>query len=426
MQLNLPPAHRFARTNYLPRTAAFAYTFLVVELLVAERALSGWVIAFAVLQFLVYPHLAYLHARLAVDSKRAEFRNLALDSLLLGAWVAELRFPLWIACGLLAATCLNQAANGGVRRFLLGLACFAGGALAWSSVAGLHYEPATGPLVSGMSAAGIVGYVSWIGFILWQQNRRLVRARDALAASEEQFRFIADNAGDLVTVLDPGGAIRYASRSHLKYFDPDAVGADASWPELVHPDDRARAKDFLQRIARSGKSEKLELRLTSTDGSSRIVACVGNPVWDRHEGARLIILAAQDVTDRARAEIDLRLAARAFDEYAEGVVISDGSGRVEYVNAAYCELTGFSRSEMVGRTLEQLKIGLESDRLIERIRDAVRRMGGWSGRYMDQHKNGRWIEISARISAISDASGEVHHYLWILSDASKVRVEQAG
>src|SRR3954470_8535597 len=133
MALVLAPAHRLARINYAPRALAFAYVFLVLEALMLERGFSGWMLAFAALHFLLYPHLAYLHTRLAVDSKRAELNNLLFDAFTLGMWVAQMQYALWWSGGLLAAISLNSAANGGWRRFGLAMAVFAAGAVLWSA-----------------------------------------------------------------------------------------------------------------------------------------------------------------------------------------------------------------------------------------------------------------------------------------------------
>ena len=122
MLRSLPPAHRLARINYPPRALAFAFSLLVLEALMIERGILGWVLFFGVLQFLVYPHLAYLYARIANDSKRAELNNLLADSAMLGAWAAQMHFALWPSCALLASICLNNAANGGLKRFAYGAA----------------------------------------------------------------------------------------------------------------------------------------------------------------------------------------------------------------------------------------------------------------------------------------------------------------
>ena len=86
----MPPAHRIARHNYPIRSAAFAYTLVVMVATWIEAGRVGVPeVLLAIGCFLVYPQLAYLYARVAVHSKRAELNNLYADCLLLGMWVAQ-------------------------------------------------------------------------------------------------------------------------------------------------------------------------------------------------------------------------------------------------------------------------------------------------------------------------------------------------
>jgi PAS domain S-box-containing protein len=301
------PAHRIARVNYAPRALAFAYIFFVIGLVLMERGASPWVIVFGVLQFLVYPHLAYLHARVAPDSKRAEMNNLLADALLLGAWAAQLNFPLWLSCGLLIGPSLNNAAHGGLRRLGLGLSLFAAGALAWALLIGARYQPNMGPVATAFAMMGIVGYVSWIGILVYEQNRRLVRTRSALKSSEEQFRFIAEHEGDLVCVLDTNGRVQYASPSHLGYVEPGAMAPGTEWIDLVHAEDRLNARQFLTLLRSTKSSERVQLRMFPTDGNWHIVECLGNPVQDENGKTQMIVLVSHDVTAYLRAEIQSQL-----------------------------------------------------------------------------------------------------------------------
>ena len=412
--LALRPAHRLAQLNYPPRVFAFVFSLLVLQALTIERDLPAVLLVFGVLQFLVYPHLAYLHARLAPDSRRAELRNLAADSVMLGAWAAQLHFALWPSCGLLAAVCLNNAATGGLKRFGCGAALFVAAAAAWGAVLGYPFEPHTGPLVSGLCLAGIVGYTSWIGTIVHQQNKDLIRARDAVRSSEEEFRFIAEHAGDFVAVLDANARFVYASASHRAHFAEEAVGEGGDWLALVHPDDRERARNFLRYLTMSRMGERIRLRMLSQHGPLRVLECDGNPARDHRSKAETLILVCRDITARARAEIDLLLAAHAFDGLADGVLISDGSGRVEYVNKAYADLTGYAPGEMVGHSVNDLRSTLQSGQLFEEIWLAVGRAGSWHGRLMQPRKDGKPVSVWASVSAVKDKNGVATHYVWVI------------
>ncbi|MBI2317755.1 MAG: PAS domain-containing protein [Betaproteobacteria bacterium] len=303
----LSEPHRIARVNYAPRALAFAYILLIVGLLIAERGASAWVISFAFLQFVVYPHLAYLHTRVASDSKRAEMNNLLADALLLGAWTAQLQFPLWTGCGLLLGPSLNNAAHGGLRRLAIGLLLFGAGAAGWGAAIGFDFRPATGPLVTALSVVGIVGYASWIGVLAYDHNKRLAQARSALMNTEEQFRFVAEHEGELVSVLDENGRFRYASPSHRRYAAADAFAPGEEWEALVHADDRLQARLFLNLIKSNRSSERIQLRMFASNGTWQLLECRGNPVLDENGNTQMIVVVSRDVSARLRAEVDSQL-----------------------------------------------------------------------------------------------------------------------
>ena len=295
MPWQLPRAHRLARINYPTRSGSFAFSFLVLVAVLAERGFSAGTLVFGVVTLLIYPQLAYLHARLAVDSKRAEFRNLIFDSVLMGLWAAQLHFALWPVCAALTGVSMDNAVCGGIGRFLSGLLYFAAAALLWAVVQGVPFEPSTGPVVTGLCFFGIVGYVGRLAVFFHDRNSRLVRTRNVLRTSEEQFRFIAEHAGDLVSVLTPEHRFRYASPSHQKYFESAKFVDGADWLELVHPEDRGRARAFLDLLSKSPRSERAQLRMMPAGAPPRMVECQGNPV--REEGGRLqmIVLLCRDL-----------------------------------------------------------------------------------------------------------------------------------
>lgn len=299
MKFSLPPAHRLARVNYAPRAVFFALTFLVLCALFAERGFKAWELVFAVLSFLLYPHLAYLHARTAPDSKQAELNNLYLDSILTGIWVALIHFALSPTIVILIAITLNNAANGGVRRLFRGSVCFAAAAAVWGAAFGYRFDLTTGALVRGISIFGIFAYVSWIGTILFVQNKVLVRTHHRLQDSQSQFQFIAENPGDMVSVLDAQGRILYANSSHARHFDPNLFSTGSLWLGLVHPDDHQRAREFLERLATTQTRQRARLRTVSGEGALRLVECHGNPVKDDRGNATAVVVVMQ------RASLDV-------------------------------------------------------------------------------------------------------------------------
>jgi len=175
------------------------------------------------------------------------------------------------------------------------LLCFATAALVWAMLWGFPLEPGTGLTVTGLCFLGIVGYVAALALEFHAQNRRLVSARNGLRASEEQFRFIAEHAGDMVSVLTPEYCLRYASPSHTDYFNPDQFADGRNWLDLVFPEDRDKARAFLESLRTATSKRRAHLRVVPAKGSWRVLECQGNPVRAPGGELQMIVMVCRDL-----------------------------------------------------------------------------------------------------------------------------------
>src|ERR1700741_5023418 len=216
----LAGAQDLLETNYRVRAAAFLYSCIVLGIVLLERGAGPVAWTLLVLQFIAYPHLVYWRARHAPRPVRAELHNLFVDAALLGVWCAALGFPTWITFSLVAATTLNAVVNRGAQGFAWSLGCSAAGAAIGALGAGVHYSPATSDVVTFLCAVGVLGYTTAIGYLVHMQTRRLTATRDDLLGSEQRYRLIAENAGDLIAMVDQEGRWLYTSPSYARILNP--------------------------------------------------------------------------------------------------------------------------------------------------------------------------------------------------------------
>lgn len=117
--------------------------------------------------------------------------------------------------------------------------------------------------------------------------------------------------------------------------------------DIVHSDDISDTLVQMRRLS-LGEPVNFENRCRCGDGTFKWLAWSINPVLD--EG--LVYAVAHDITGRKAGEDALR-AESAFRKAMEESVITgmraiDLSGRIIYVNSAFCRLVGFSQEELVG------------------------------------------------------------------------------
>lgn len=399
------------RTVYLARAYSFAYCFVVLGLLSWDRGAgaAGW--GFLALTFLVYPHAAYRIALAVRDPMRAEQVNLLLDAVLLGAWTAQFGFPLWVGYALLSAATLNNLVNRGLPGLLPALALFGLGAGAWGAVRGFEHLPQLNPLIIGLAVCGTLAYTWLVGLIVQRQNRRIVLARETLRLSEESYRLISENAGDLIAMIDADGRWRYASPSHARIL-PEAdllPGEDAF--RHVHADDAAQARAALRRMIETGEAGEFSMRLVCTGGAVRLFECSGHAVRDDAGARSRVVLVSRDVTEVGQQREQLKVAALAFANMDEAIMITAAGGRIVTVNKAFSRITGLAAEEVVGRDEIDYRLAMQPAQYYADMYAELERSGHWTGSTWSRRQGGAMYRELRNVSAVRDEAGRIIYYV---------------
>lgn len=417
-------AQGLVATNYRVRTGAFVYCALVVGIVLWERRAGPVAWTLLALQFLLYPHIVYLRARYSPQPTRAELDNLLIDALLLGAWCAALGFPTWIVFGMVGATTLNAVVNRGPRGLGCSLVCSAAGALLWTATGSVRYAPATSDLVTALCVLGSFGYLAAVGLVVHRQNRRLAATRDALRRSEESYRLIAENAADLIGMVDQECRWLYTSPSYQSVLEADelAVGADAF--RKVHPDDAEQARRAVARASLAAKPRELALRLVDKEGRVRQYRTRVQPL--EGAGRKRVLLVSRDVTDLRESEERLLLAAHALEGMTEAILITAADGTILTVNRAFCALTGFKRDDVLGQPEKTIRNALQPPGFYDEVYATVLREGYWSGTTWARRANGAVYREWRAIRAVRDAGGAVMNYVTVASEVGAQRPNMEG
>lgn len=401
--------HWLVRTHHLVRAVSFAVAFLVIGLHMGGQGYGIFAWGVLALQFLVYPHLAFYRARMADDPLLAEFSNLIIDSLLLGIWSAALGFPTWIAFTLFISATLNNAINRGWRGALGALGAFLVGALTWVLVAEFKVSSHTDPSVTALCLVGLSVYVLGLGNIVYAQNTKLRATREALRKSEEDYRLITENAGDLIAMLDAEGRWVYTSPSYRRLLLEDGLQTGISALISVHPEDRDRVRAQLHKAANSGESQEFLYRLVAADGSpNEFQATVNSFV---QAGVRKIVMVSIDITELRQRDRTLAIQAHAFENMAEGMMISAADGMILSVNRAFTAVTGYAKEDVLGKPESEFHTAMQPPKFYDDIREALKQRGYWAGISWCRRKDEQIQRERRSISAIRDEAGRITHFV---------------
>ena len=129
------------------------------------------------------------------------------------------------------------------------------------------------------------------------------RVHEALRASEERFRYLANAVPDIVWTADPDGSITFANDRWFQYCGITPEQNVRDWPELVlHPDDRERCLAEWTRALREGTEYEIEVRNRRHDGEYRWFLTRASPIRDPAGRITAWFGCTTDIHDRKQAE----------------------------------------------------------------------------------------------------------------------------
>ncbi len=120
---------------------------------------------------------------------------------------------------------------------------------------------------------------------------------------------------------------------------------------LLHPDDRDAMREWIRAALAGAPPGALEVRVPLPDGSVRVLIGRGEMVYtDDHRPVRLVGT-VQDVTERKQAQEALQFTQFAVDHTADAAFWMTEDARLFYVNEAACQALGYSREELLQKTV---------------------------------------------------------------------------
>ncbi len=266
-----------------------------------------------------------------------------------------------------------------------------------------------------------------------ESNHFLVSFRDIsernhyqqkLSESEEKYRRLFENAGDLAYSTDLNGVFTAISESLMAvtgYRRDELLNAPIS--KILTPENLELAKRMTAaKLGAEQQVTRYELEITDKQGRQLPLELVttltyrnGVPVGVQGIG--------RDISERKRLETDLRIAATAF-ESQESLLITDANGVILRVNKAFTKCTGYTAEEVVGQTPRLFKSGRHGADFYRTMWEDIHRTGGWQGEIWDRRKNGEVYPKWLTISAVWGNDGAVTHYVGSHIDITERKVAE--
>ncbi|HEX8988284.1 MAG TPA: PAS domain S-box protein [Rhodocyclaceae bacterium] len=252
------------------------------------------------------------------------------------------------------------------------------------------------------------------------------RTRRQLQESEMRRRAVFDQVREYVSIVELDGTVRDVNRAALELAgDPNVVELidKPLWntPWWSHdPTLQARLRQAFADLA-SGHPSRFEATHPAADGELRYVDFQLHPILDEAGRLALALAEASDVTERKRAEAELRQYQWAVEQCPVSIIITDAEARIEYVNPKFTEITGYGRKEVLGQNPRLLKSGTTPPATYEQLWATLKRGEVWAGELCNRRKSGEAFWEYARILPVAGPDGKTARYLAVKEDITQRR-----
>jgi PAS domain S-box-containing protein len=262
---------------------------------------------------------------------------------------------------------------------------------------------------------------------LGEERRRRREAERSLRESEARLRRIFDHSHDAILVIDPeADRILEANPRACELLGYDAEELMAAVRvSAVHPQEMPRLRAFASQVFARGSGWTDELSCTTRCGE-RVPSEISASVISL-EGRDCIVAIVRDVTERRAAEDALRRSEERFRAFVEnagdGFFLVDGAGVIQDVNRRACRMLGYPASELIGRGVLEVDVGLNPESFAE-IRDQL----AFDRPYVleSRHRRGDGSSFPSEVSLCKFGTPQDLHYVALVRDVTERKAGEAA
>lgn len=237
---------------------------------------------------------------------------------------------------------------------------------------------------------------------------------EQLKESEKKFRTLFQNHSAVKLIIDPEtGHILEANDAAARFYGlPVNILQNMNMSEIL----MINPEDFRKNLRMAGIQNNVFSEYThyKSDGRPVDVEVFSSNI--SLGGKNLVHSIIHDISEKKKTEQNLLLLKRAVEQNPIAIVITDPGGKIEYINPAFTNMTGYELEEVEGKTLSVLKSGLQSEDFYRNLWNTISSGRDWSAEYRNRKKNGEVYWQETVISPILNDKNVITHFVAVMED----------
>ncbi|MDH5637849.1 MAG: EAL domain-containing protein, partial [Nitrospinota bacterium] len=257
-----------------------------------------------------------------------------------------------------------------------------------------------------------------LGALLGRVTERK-KAEERIKASEARFSAIFDQASDAIVLVDPknGDTIEFNDLAHQRLGYTREEFRKISVRDYEVNESPEEVAKHIEKLVKEG-SDTFETKHRTKSGDIRDILVKSRFIDIGVE--RYILGTYSDITERKQAEEQLKLAALVYENAAEGVMVTDAAGMIQYVNPSFTKITGYNPEEVIGQNPRLLQSDRHPKAFYQEMWKSLTEKDKWQGEIWNRSKNGIPYLVRENITVIRDSNGKVDRYAAVFHDITEL------
>jgi len=192
-----------------------------------------------------------------------------------------------------------------------------------------------------------------------------------------------------------------------------------SYNSLIHPQDKIKIWDQIQKSVEQRKSFQLVYRITTSSGYEKWVWEEGIGIFSEEDELIALEGFITDITEQKIIEDQLQLQSNALEAAANGIVITDKNTNLIWANSAFWNISGYSKNDFSENKMNVFKSDFHDITFFEHLWDTIKSGEIWRGEMINKKKDGSTYFQEMTITPIRSSENQIIYFVAIIQDITE-------
>lgn len=267
-------------------------------------------------------------------------------------------------------------------------------------------------------------YLGYQGKFVNINNQKLLQ--ESLNKTRMEMGFLTEGGGLFIFHYHLDGSIHEVSPSckNILGYTPEEL-EHVPLKNIVHPDDYAANFEPSMFYRYMEKYQTIRLRILTVKHHYKWLEIQGAFIRDTAQEVTGIVCLARDVTERIQLAEKMELSNRFLENTQSMIVITDKHQRIEWVNASFSKVSGYTLEEIIGRKPSEFLQGAETSLATKSyMRQKLEAGESFECELLNYNKQGEPYWVSFRCEPVRNDQGEIDKFFAIEEDITERKFQQ--